>query len=454
MLGILGGRIMGSYKASFYNIYFTTDDEFYIYNTLSTAIGQVDKTVYDYLRQNELEKISEDIFNTMLEQGFIVAKKLDEKTQYLYFYNRVRYGGAARLLSITLMPTYACNLACPYCLEGKDKKEDMITQEQVDAILKFAENEIVSSRSHGVPIERMNACLYGGEPMMHKRAIIYFMDGMNSLAHKYNCKIENFMTSNFTLVDDVMLDMIEKYRITTQITIDGTKETHDRRRITKTGKGTYDIILNNLERMKQRGINEYLSKRINIDENNIDQAENIIKDVGCYSIDTYFGLLKHYKGLNDDYKGEYISQELDNREKTIVYLNNIMRKYDHPVPEEFGKLAPCSMGIENKWHIDAYLNVYKCELGVNHEELKVGVLTLDGEFMPNANFYRQITHSPEKMDKCLNCERLPLCGGGCTTEEYIKQGRKDANTDIPECMCSKEGLIYYLKDYVKRLKAE
>ena len=445
---------MNKYKSSFYNIYFTTDDEFYVYNTLSTAIGQIDENVYDYLRLNKLEKISTETLDTMLEQGFVVDKELDEKMQYLYFYNRVRYGGSAKLLSITLIPTYACNLACPYCLEGNDKKSEMITREQVNAILKFAENEIIFSRSHGVSIEKINACLYGGEPMMHKKAIIYFMDKMNSLAHKYNCKIENFMTSNFTLVDNDMLDMIEKYKITTQITIDGTRETHNKRRITKTGAGTYDIILKNMERMKQRGINESLSIRINIDEDNLDQAEDIIREVGTYSVDTYFGLLKPYNGLNDEYKGEYVSQEVDNREKTIVHLNKIMRKYNHPVPEEFGKLAPCSMGIENKWHIDAYLNVYKCELGVNHEELKVGVLTPDGEFVPNANFYRQITHSPERIDKCLKCERLPLCGGGCTTEEYIKQGRKDANTDIPECMCSREGLIYYLKDYVKRLKAQ
>jgi len=278
------------------------------------------------------------------------------------------------------------------------------------------------------------------------------MDGMNSLANKYGCRIKNFMTTNFTLVDDAIFDMIEKYQINTQITIDGTKEIHDKRRITKAGTGTYNIILKNLERMQQREINENLSMRINIDENNINQAEEIIREVGKYSVDTYFGLLKHYNGLNDNYKGEFISQKLDNREKTIVYLNSIMRKYNHPVPEEFGKLAPCSMGIENKWHIDCHLNVYKCELAVNHEELKVGFLTISGEFIPNANFYKQITHSPEKMDKCVNCELLPLCGGGCTTEEYIKQGRKDANTDIPQCMCSKEGLIYYLKDYVKRLK--
>ena len=445
---------MSKLKASFYNLYFDVNNQHFIYNTLSTSIVGLDDDSYNILKNNTIENLNKEYIDPLYEQGFLVEEDTDEPLKYLYFYNRTRLGGGAKLLSITLMPTYQCNLACPYCLEGQGKPSEMITSEQVNAILTFAENEIIASKEHGVPISEMHARLYGGEPMLHKKAIIHFMEGMNQIAQNYNCKISNYITTNFTLLDQQMIDFIRKFNIHVQVTIDGTQEEHDARRVTKDGNGTYNIIVQNLEFMQKAGLSDNLSIRINIDQGNLPYAEEMLKTVGKYSQDTYFGLLEKYNGFNDDFSNEFVSNELDDREKTVIGLNDILRKHGYTVPEEFGKLAPCAINAENKWHIDCYLNVYKCELAVNQPKLKAGVLTLSGNFIPNANFYKQLNHSPEHFDECMTCKRLPLCASGCATKGYIARNQNDGNLDVNYCLCSEKGLIDYLKDYVLRLQQD
>ncbi len=444
-----------NYKSSFYNHFFKVGDNAFVYNMLSTALLQLTDCVIEALKLGNIESIDHETFLGLLQEGVIVPHDMDEKQNYLYFYNRIRFGGSAKLLSITFLPTYGCNLACPYCLEGQNKSTKMISMEDVDKILMFAENTIQESRMHGVPIEQINAKMYGGEPMMHKKAMMYYFDKMNEIAEKYGCVIHNMMTSNFTLLDDDILEMIKKYHVIVQVTIDGTKEEHDKRRITHGGSGTYDVIINNLERMKNEGLEEDVVIRINIDKDNVDRAEEAMQNVCKYSPDVYFGLLEEFNGLNDNASENFISSKNgDEKITSIQKLNNLMRKYGYIVAEEFGKIAPCGMNIENKFYIDPYLNVYKCELLVNNPEVSVGVIDDNGNFMPNANFYKQMNHSPEKQQECMECQLLPMCASGCIAKEYIARGKKDGDLNLHYCMCNFKYLDAYLTGYVKRLMAE
>jgi uncharacterized protein len=438
-------------KSSFYNVFFSDKNKYYVYNTLSVSIIQLEYDVYENLIKNKISYLKQDIIDGLIEEGMIVDDDDNEQIKYLYFYNRTRFGGGSRLFSMTILPTYQCNLACPYCLEGQNKSSGSMSDEQVNAVLKFVKNEILTSKQHGVPISKINAKLYGGEPLVNKQVSKKFIAEMNLIAEQFDLEIASFMTSNFTLIDDDDVKFMKKYNIHSQVTIDGTKQEHDERRVTKAGAGTYDLILSNIKKLKE--IKETISIRINIDSDNLYSAENILKEMLNYSPDVYFGLLEKYTGLNDDFSDKCISMSLDNRERMVIKLNEIMRKYDCVVPEEFGKLAPCALNMDNKWFVDCYMDVYKCELAVSHPELAVGKLTLEGEFIPNSKFYKQVMHSPEFDKKCMNCKFLPLCAGGCAAKAYLGEGKNDGNLDLHYCMCSEAGLVDYLKDYVLRIQS-
>ena len=438
------------YKPSCYNVYFEYNNSFYIYNTLYVSLVQLEKKYFDSLKGNFLQKIPEDILYGLYKQKFLVDARCNEVDSYLWFYNSLRYGGQAKLLSVTIIPSYACNLACPYCLQGQDKQNKAMSTDDVENVLKFVDSRIAASHIHGVPISKVNARTYGGEPMLQKESIVRYYSGMNDIARKYGCEIHNSMTSNFTLLDDGFLNLIEKYRISVQVSVDGTREEHDSRRIYHNGAGTYDIIMKNLQRMKNRNLESLITLRINLDKDNTSSAEQVMEDVHEFSEDVFFGYLESFRGFNDGCTN-CIEKNNFTRAELTEKLNVIMRKYKYRVPEDFGKLAPCALNVENKFFVDCHMNVYKCELAINQPELSVGIIDDGGNFIPNHNYYMQMQHSPEKMPECLNCRLLPMCGGGCAAKAYIESGAHDGNLNRKYCMCNEEALLTYLKSYIRRL---
>jgi uncharacterized protein len=435
-------------KFSFYNLPFDVDGTHYIYNTLSTALGQLDEKTFDAVQRGDASLVEPAFAEGMLGQRFLVDNQADETAEYLYFYNHIRFGRSAKTLSVTFIPTYGCNLACPYCLQGQDKAGGYLNIGDIDTILAFISKTIEDSIATGVAISKIAAHLYGGEPMLQKHALIYFSDGLKNIAEKYQCEIKFAMTSNMTLLDDDMIELIKKYRISVQVSIDGTKEQHNERRIFVNGSGTYETILNNIAWLRDAGLKELVVIRLNIDKNNLGDAENIFTAVCEFSDDVYFGFLDTFRGHNDAFSGQCVYNLVYPKIVTETF-NDIYQKYGREPSTSFGKMAPCAMVCENKFFIDPLLNVYKCELLLNRHEYCVGHIDCGGQLIKNAEFYKQMNRAPEMLPKCLACKLLPLCAGGCAGKAAINDGAMNK----PYCMFSEESLIVFLKDYIKRVTA-
>ena len=58
------------------------------------------------------------------------------------------------------------------------------------------------------------------------------------------------MTTNGTLMTEDVIEFLVKYEFNLMISLDGDKKSHDINRRFKTGKGSFDIILENLSRLK------------------------------------------------------------------------------------------------------------------------------------------------------------------------------------------------------------
>ena len=74
------------------------------------------------------------------------------------------------------------------------------------------------------------------------------------------------------------LDFIEEYKLRNlQVTVDGTAELNDRRRLHKDGLPTYDRILRNVELALQRGVRVNL--RVNVGKENLHGIKDLIDDL-------------------------------------------------------------------------------------------------------------------------------------------------------------------------------
>jgi len=268
----------------------------------------------------------------------------------------MRFNIDSKTLVLTLIPSYTCNLACAYCLQGKDKIKNIITNENLQKVLKFFKKKIKTDFAEEKIINKIVVRFYGGEPLLHKHILQKFCEETYGIALKYKLPIIYQMPMNLTILDDDLIKIIKKYKISIQVTIDGTKNSHDARRITKDGKGTYDLIIENLIKIINAGLKKNITIRINIDEKNIIDAEQCLTNLRSYSDDIYFGLLTSYVGLNDEYSSLCI--ECDKYSDIMTNnLNTLIVKNLNEPPMMFGKGSPCSLCSENKFFIDDTLNV-------------------------------------------------------------------------------------------------
>lgn len=433
-------------KASFYNIFFENDNHKYVYNTLTTGLAELDDDTYSNLKNNVVD-FSEKNLKALMQAGYLVDDSEDEYNKYLYFYNSVRFGRSASTFVITFVPTYGCNLACPYCMQGQDKNPKRITDEGVNSIVLFCEKQIAKTEEQGQEIKQLYVNLFGGEPTLYKDALFLFCRSIKRLADEKSIPIAFLMTSNFTMIDDNLINFIDEYDISVQITIDGTPEQHDKRRITKTGLGTYETIISNLQRIKDRGLKSKITIRINLDKDNVSDAEAILKKLMPFSDDIYFGYLDNYSGKNDDF-----TSCIDcNQYATIntSRLDDILRENGFLLGgRRFGKQAPCSINSVNKFFVDCNLDVYKCDMLLNNPKMRVGTIGDDGSFSPEAGYYYQMNISPEKYPRCRYCKLLPLCGSGCAGKSYFRFSVGTNQINKENCSYSEEDLVSYLVNYV------
>ena len=436
------------YKVSQYNHFFEVDGNFYVYNILTTSLLELEKDVYDNLKSESLDSISDDFKTDLSIEGIIVDSTANEKMHFEYYYDSRRYGDAAKRFKLTLIPTYACNLACPYCFEGKDKNPKKMSLSYVDAVLRFMKNQIEECEAY-TPIQEIMISFFGGEPLICKEALTYFSNEASLYAKSKNIDIIYDITTNLTLLDDDIIALIGEHGMEVQVTIDGTQEQHDSRRIYKNGCGTYEIIIANLQKLVNAGLKENITVRINIDENNVCDAEKMLYALKPYAGSIYFGYLMTYKGKNEDYQNECFKNECY-ASTSIKKLYDVYAKLGFDVPQEFGKKTPCQMNSQNTYVVDCNLDLYKCELVIGHKECSVGFLDEQGVQHFNGNYYKQMTYSPLKIEKCSNCKMLPMCGGGCPAREYVNIGRNDGDMLVGECMTSEIELTNYLSDYIRR----
>ncbi len=435
-------------KFSIYNELFYVNEKCYLYNILSTALIEIDSEIENSIKNENVLLIPQQYEAAMKKMHFIVDDECKENQEYMYFYNSVRFGKALNTLQVVLIPSYGCNLVCPYCMQGLNKNNKTITEQGINSVGKFIRDKVEKSHSDGMAIKTLNIQLFGGEPLISKKEIFKFAEITKQIADEFGCKTNYSMTSNFTLVDDDIIDFVMKYDITTQVSIDGTKYQHNQSRIRKDGSGTYDTILSNLKRFKELGLENKVVIRLNVHKMNIMDADAIMAAVAPYSTDVYFGFVENFKGSNDAFSDCIVHS--DYADVLTNDLASIYKKYGFDIPRPFGKMAPCSLNAENRFIIDPELNVYKCEVLLQRNDTKIGSINDDGRLVLSSGFYRQMFHSPERQSKCMECKLLPICGGGCVAKSYLDEEKIDGNFDDVNCFIDEETLVKYLKAYVSQ----
>jgi uncharacterized protein len=403
------------YKYSRYNIITPIfNNKRIIFNMLTEKLILIhDETIYQDIINQIIPK-TEKNFNMLLEGGVIVGDFIDERMMLLD--ENTNDSINRKTLSFTVFPSSNCQLGCVYC--GQDHKKDSLSESMHDGILAKLE-EMIMGKNH------LNIGWFGGEPLLGISNITKLTPRFKELARKYNCTYGARMTSNGLLLNQRNIKLLFDNGISDlTVSIDGTKESHDARRPTKGGEGTYNVILKNLtslfKYLRENEIECSLKLRINIDRYNKDCIEELFKDLenaGCKGVVSGWDIAPIHSWGNDAHERSLTFEEFGElrMDLTICLLEmGLLEKV--PFPSRVRVL--CQAITEDSLYLDANGNIYDCSetplVPVHKEKFKLGTLSSSiKELYQNRNYNKWNEELKNNEYECGECNLLPVCGGGC-----------------------------------------
>lgn len=408
--------------------------EYLIINPLTGSCDMMNDEEYELLGMLKTgcnDVGNNEFINYLLERGYLfLSKALEDKVVQEEFekFNRELHDSQIQLL---LVPTYRCNLACVYCYQrGIEDNESIISKETVDAFFNYAE------KNFGRKKERPFITLFGGEPLIssprQKQIITYILS---------RCRSDNYeiavVSNGLDLVNyiDILADQKVKE---IQITVDGCRETHDSRRATAGGKGSFDRIIAGLEEAISIGIP--INFRTVADKQNMHSLVELAQfvenkgwlDLGNSLFKTQIG--RNYE-LFDCYlnNGDLFSQvELWRQFVILSREYPILSKFHRPDFKgirylvEMGNLYPPSFdtcpAAKTEWVFDLYGDIYGCTATCGRKQFALGTYhpTVILNQKRVQEWQRRNVHN---ITDCQDCQHNLICGGGCGIMAANKTGK-------------------------------
>ena len=314
----------------------------------------------------------------------------------------------------------ACNLGCDYCFNPNKQNKSIDN----DATLTFLDTCFKTFPNK----EKYYVDLSGkGEPLLFLDKILKIKRYCEEKSNELNREVLVQLVSNGTLLNPIIIDILQKNGILFGVSLDGNELIHDKHRKSKGGKNTYQMIIDNVNNILHH---EYvgaactltndvfslkdslieLSKTFNtvsykpsrdcfcaIDNNSINKWLDSYDDLVKFLTEqTIRGNLKYIRVLlnGEDYLGKYIK-------RIILGQRNIVR---------------CDAGI-GRFTLDTDNNVYACPASFSYKELKVGTKD-DLDFDKSSKLFNKQIYK----DGCQKCDFRNICGGECQIEKLLSKG--------------------------------
>lgn len=388
-------------KASKYN-YTTEYKEGVIFlNGITEASFKVkaeNAPIYQTIIENP--DVNYDSFKSFIDrlktQGFIIDDDVNEAELITQKYAALRAPHEYRLM---LLPTYACNLRCWYCVQ--DHKDEWLTSKQYDAVEKLVERKLVSEE-----IKNFHLSWFGGEPLMAYDALLKFTLRMKTLCERLGKHFSCGITTNATLLTPERIEALRAAGVTFyQITIDGDREGHDRVKVL--GQiSAFDRTMENIAHLARHTL---CTLRYNYSPATL-KPESIMSDVLARLPEDVRGNIS--MNLQPVWQDTFTSEGFEKVEKMMEIAKDNKLRCSHKT----GGL--CYVDFDHFDCIYPSGEIGKCENDI--KDMRKGRINPDGTTdFEDADTAHYSFNPLEDESDCKECQYLPLCWGPCSQKRYI-----------------------------------
>ncbi len=402
---------MNDWKVSCYTTVVEFDGgEILLHNSFMGAVAKIPAALSEkvqYHIANGINKMDrEDVaLNELCQGGFFVPCAVDERKLVEDVLAKERNFG----FGLTILPHENCNFRCVYCYE-KFERGKMETD--VVAGLK----QLVQDKASEV--KNISVAWFGGEPLLAKEVIYELSDSFISSCRNKDIPYRSSITTNGYLLNEQVAEALLQREVRDfQITLDGPAHIHNQMRKLANGHGTYEKIVANLTKMKQRSEAFQVRLRINFNETIFPMVEAWFKEeiAPRFAGDSRFELQFHpigkWGGVNDAKLGTCDPEAAARFNRDMTTKTAKMGFSDRLTKESLKAHGNvCYAARENSIVVGADGTLYKCTVALTDERNKVGTLKSDGQIILNCERWEKWVGVDEKDTTwCQTCAFYPTC---------------------------------------------
>jgi len=384
------------------------------------------------------ETLSDEKFlDELAEKGYIIDES-EEIREYRRKYLDFIDSREKDEIQIFFVTNYSCNFTCSYCYQDQYRNPgNELNKDVIDAFFSYIKKEFQSRRKY--------ITIFGGEPLLispGQKDIIAYAVNKSVEADLSLC----FVTNGYYLEE--YLPILRKGKIReVQVTLDGTRSVHNKRRVLKGGGGTFEKIVKGIDACLNDNIDVNL--RMVVDKENIDN----LSDLARFAIGKGWTNNLHFKTqLGRNYELHHCQSSPDKLfDRISLYEMIFEMTKNHPHILEFYKPAYSVLkflaengelpeplfdscpACKTEWAFDYTGKIYSCTATVGKADESLGTFYPDitrKETTIEQWESRDVTSIPE----CKECSSQLACGGGCGSVSKNKTG----NILSPDCRPVKE----------------
>jgi uncharacterized protein len=368
-----------------------------------------------------------------------------------------------RIELLVVQPTPFCNIDCRYCYLPDRANKSVVAQSTLHNLF----SQVFAS---GWAKDGLSVVWHAGEPMVlpidFYRRVFALIDGMKPPG----LMVTHSFQTNGTLIDDAWCDFIAEAHISIGVSIDGPQRLHDRNRVTRSGRGTFDKAVAGVRRLKQHGVpfhvisvltkeslaapeemfDFYVAEGIdhvcfNVEESEGDHRSESFAEAGIE--DAYYDFLSEFWRLSAAQPGKiHFIREIDDAQRNIFrprdtgFHNQLATPFGIISMDWTGNIATFSpelLGLKNPAYDDFVLG------NINRDQLV--------DLAERPLLKRMATEIDAGIALCRErCEYFSVCGGGEPVNKLFENG-SFATAETVYCRMTKMRATDLVLDRLERV---
>jgi uncharacterized protein len=369
-----------------------------------------------------------------------------------------------RIELLVIQPTPFCNIDCRYCYLPQRNSRAVVAP----ATLLNLFTQVFAS---GWLKDCLSVVWHAGEPMV--LPIAFYRDAFRMIdrAKPAELAVTHSFQTNGTLIDDAWCDFFEEAHVNVGVSIDGPKRLHDRNRLTRSGRGTFDRTIAGIRLLRRHKVpfhvisvlsaasmavpremfDFYIEEEIervcfNVEESEGDHVSQLFSDSDIEA--AYYRFLSEFWRLSAAAPGKIpFIREIEHalqqviRPKGAPFGNQLVEPFAITSMDWAGNISTFSpelLGLKNAQYGNFLLGNINCDRLVDLPQ--------------RANFVRMLEDIEAGVAMCReSCEYFSVCGGGEPVNKLAENGTF-VSTETTYCRLTKMRATDLVLDALERVQ--